>query len=32
VGKTVCVADVEIRDQQGELVALGRGTYATPKL
>jgi uncharacterized protein (TIGR00369 family) len=31
VGKTVCVADVEIRDEQGELVALGRGTYANTR-
>lgn len=31
VGRTVCCADVEVRDAQGELVAVGRGTYATPK-
>ena len=31
VGRTVCCADIEVRDEQGTLVALGRGTYATPK-
>jgi len=31
VGRSICVADVEVRDQQGEVVAIGRGTYATPK-
>lgn len=31
VGKTVSTADVEVRDERGELVAVGRGTYATPK-
>lgn len=31
VGKTVCTADVEVRDDKGELVAVGRGTYATPR-
>ncbi len=31
VGKTVCTADVEVRDERGELVAIGRGTYATPR-
>ena len=31
VGRTVCCADMEVRDEQGTLVALGRGTYATPK-
>lgn len=30
-GKTVCCADIEVRDEQGTLVAIGRGTYATPK-
>jgi len=30
-GRTVCVADVEVRGEQGDLVAIGRGTYATPK-
>jgi len=30
VGRTVCVADVEVRDARNELVAVGRGTYATP--
>ncbi len=31
VGRTVCCADIEVRDEQGILVAVGRGTYATPK-
>jgi uncharacterized protein (TIGR00369 family) len=31
VGRTVCTADAEVRDEQGQLVAIGRGTYATPK-
>lgn len=31
VGRTVSTADVEVRDEKGELVAIGRGTYATPK-
>lgn len=31
VGRTVCCADIEVRDEQGVLVAVGRGTYATPK-
>jgi len=31
VGRTVCTADVEVRDERGELVAVGRGTYATPR-
>lgn len=31
VGRTVCCADIEVRDEQGTLVAVGRGTYATPK-
>jgi uncharacterized protein (TIGR00369 family) len=30
-GKTVCCADIEVFDEQGVLVAVGRGTYATPK-
>lgn len=30
-GRTICVADVEVRDEAGTLVAIGRGTYATPK-
>jgi uncharacterized protein (TIGR00369 family) len=30
-GRTVCCADVEVFDEQGTLVAVGRGTYATPK-
>jgi uncharacterized protein (TIGR00369 family) len=31
VGKTVSVADVEIRDASGTLVAIGRAVYASPK-
>jgi uncharacterized protein (TIGR00369 family) len=31
VGRTVSVADVEVRDERGELVAVGRGAYAGPK-
>jgi len=31
VGKTVSVADVEIRDATGTLVAVGRACYATPR-
>lgn len=31
VGRTVCTADIEVTDERGELVAVGRGTYATPK-
>src|SRR5262245_2016849 len=30
-GRTVCCADIEVFDGQGVLVAVGRGTYATPK-
>jgi uncharacterized protein (TIGR00369 family) len=31
VGRTVGIADVEVRDEQGALVAIGRGVYAAPK-
>jgi uncharacterized protein (TIGR00369 family) len=31
VGRTISVADVEVRDERGELVAVGRGAYASPK-
>ena len=31
VGKTICVADVEIRDSSGTLVAVGRACYASPR-
>lgn len=31
VGRTVSVADVEVRDADGALVAVGRGLYASPK-
>jgi uncharacterized protein (TIGR00369 family) len=29
VGRTVGVADVELRDQKGAVVAIGRGAYST---
>jgi uncharacterized protein (TIGR00369 family) len=32
VGRTVGVADIEIRSAGGELLAVGRGTYAIPKV
>ena len=31
VGRTVSVADVEVRDASGALVAAGRGVYASPR-
>ena len=31
VGKTISVADVEIRDSMGTLVAVGRACYASPR-
>ncbi len=31
VGRTLGVADVEVRDDEGRLVALGRGTYLVTK-
>jgi uncharacterized protein (TIGR00369 family) len=31
IGRTISVADVEVRNEQGELVAVGRGAYASPK-
>ncbi len=31
VGRTVSVADVEIRDASGAVVAVGRGVYASPR-
>ncbi len=31
VGRTVCVADVEIRDTTGTLIAVGRACYASPR-
>jgi len=31
VGRTVSVADVEIRDSMGSLVAVGRACYASPR-
>ncbi|NYT37695.1 PaaI family thioesterase [Allopusillimonas soli] len=30
LGKTICVSDVEIHDDAGKLVAIGRANYATP--
>jgi len=31
VGRRVSVADIEVRDEQGQVVAVGRGVYATPR-
>src|SRR5262245_17355777 len=31
VGRTLGVADIEVRDDAGRLVAIGRGTYLVPK-
>jgi uncharacterized protein (TIGR00369 family) len=31
VGKTLAVADVEVRDGSGQVVATGRGVYACPR-
>jgi uncharacterized protein (TIGR00369 family) len=31
VGRTVSVADVEVRDESATLVAVGRGVYASPR-
>jgi uncharacterized protein (TIGR00369 family) len=31
VGRTVSVADVEVRDAQGTVVAVGRAVYASPR-
>jgi len=31
VGRTIGVADVEVRDSNGALIAVGRGTYAVQK-
>jgi uncharacterized protein (TIGR00369 family) len=30
VGRRVSMADVEVKDEQGQVVAIGRGVYATP--
>lgn len=30
-GRTVGVADIEVRDARGDLVAVGRGVYAAPR-
>lgn len=32
VGRTIGFADVEVRDTGGELVAVGRGVYAIPRV
>lgn len=31
VGRTISTADVEVRDAAGEIVAIGRGVYASPR-
>jgi uncharacterized protein (TIGR00369 family) len=31
VGRTVSVADIEVRDESATLVAVGRGVYASPR-
>lgn len=31
VGRTIGVADIEVRDTGGELIAVGRGVYAMPR-
>ena len=31
VGRTIAVADIEIEDQTGKLIAVARGCYATPQ-
>jgi uncharacterized protein (TIGR00369 family) len=30
VGRRLSVADIEVKDEQGQVVAVGRGVYATP--
>lgn len=30
VGRRISVADIEVKDEQGQVVAAGRGVYATP--
>lgn len=30
IGKTICVSDVEVRDDADKIVAVGRANYATP--
>lgn len=30
IGKSVCTADIEVRDDSGRTVAIGRANYATP--
>jgi uncharacterized protein (TIGR00369 family) len=31
VGRRVSVADIEVKDERGQIVAVGRGVYATPE-
>jgi uncharacterized protein (TIGR00369 family) len=31
VGRTLGVADIEVRDEEDRLVAIGRGTYLVPR-
>jgi uncharacterized protein (TIGR00369 family) len=31
VGRTISIADAEVRDESGTLVAVGRGVYASPR-
>jgi uncharacterized protein (TIGR00369 family) len=31
IGRTVSIADAEVRDESGTLVAVGRGVYASPR-
>jgi uncharacterized protein (TIGR00369 family) len=31
LGRSISIADVEVHDVRGELVAVGRGAYASPK-
>lgn len=30
IGRRISTANVEVRDEEGELIAVGRGVYATP--
>ena len=31
IGRTISIADAEVRDESGTLVAVGRGVYASPR-
>jgi uncharacterized protein (TIGR00369 family) len=31
LGRSIAIADIEVHDARGELVAVGRGAYATPR-